>query len=208
MNSEKVRHILLQHVPPTACGYCVSLWENSPFDLKLTGTRQSKVGDFTSRKSTGRPRITINRDLNPYLFAITYVHEVAHHCVHLRFGNRIDPHGDEWKNVFKQLMRPLLENDTFPSEILHILARHMENPKASSFADAELTRVLRSFDINADRYTALSDIPEGSIFHFQGRYFKKGKLKRTRILCREVKSKRNFLVPAEVLVSDVQLTLL
>ena len=208
MNSEKVRHILLQHVPPTVLGYCISLWENSPFELKLTGTRQSKVGDFTSRKSIGHSRITINRDLNPYLFLITYVHEVAHHCVHLRFGNRIDPHGDEWKNVFKQLMRPLLENDTFPAEILHILARHMENPKASSFVDAELTRVLRSFDINADRYTALSDIPEGSIFHFQGRYFKKGKLKRTRVLCREVKSKRNFLVPAEVLVSDVQLTLL
>ncbi|HEY0655966.1 MAG TPA: transcription elongation protein SprT, partial [Chryseosolibacter sp.] len=82
------------------------------------------------------------------------------------------------------------------------------NPKASSFADAELTKALRSFDKNADKYTALSDIPEGSIFNFQGRYFKKGKTKRTRVLCCEVNSKRNYLVPKEVLVSDVQLSML
>ena len=105
-------------------------------------------------------------------------------------------------------MQPMLRNDVFPDEILHHLAPHMQNPKASSFADADLTRALRSFDSNAAQYTALSDIPEGSIFNFQGRYFKKGKLKRTRVLCHEINSKRRYLVPAEVLVSDVQLTLL
>ena len=105
-------------------------------------------------------------------------------------------------------MQPMLRNDVFPDEILHHLTPHMQNPKASSFADADLTRALRSFDNNAAQYTALSDIPEGSIFNFQGRYFKKGKLKRTRVLCHEINSKRRYLVPAEVLVSDVQLTLL
>jgi SprT protein len=105
-------------------------------------------------------------------------------------------------------MDPMLQNEVFPDQILHELKRHMVNPKASSFADADLTRALRSFDKNAAQYTALSDIPEGSIFHFQGRYFRKGKMKRTRVLCSEVKSKRNYLVPAEVLVSNVQLSFL
>lgn len=139
---------------------------------------------------------------------MTYIHEVAHLHVFLKFGNRVDPHGEEWKNMFKGLMTPVLQKEVFPVKILHELERHMINPKASSFADADLTRVLRSFDKNANQYTALSDIPEGSIFHFQGRYFKKGKAKRTRVLCSEVKTKRNYLVPAEVLVSNVQLSLL
>ena len=208
MNPDKVYNLLQLHVPGPALSYSYSLWQNNPFELKLTRTRQSKVGDFTSKKSIAHPRITLNQDLNPFLFLVTYVHEVAHLHVFLNHGNRIDPHGEEWKSVFKQLMEPMLQIDIFPEEILHELTRHMVNPKASSFADADLTRALRSFDKHADQYTALSDIPEGSIFNFQGRFFKKGITKRTRVLCKEVKTKRNYLVPAEVLVSNVQLSLL
>jgi SprT protein len=208
MNEDKVYQILQNHIPDPALPYCFALWRSSPFELKVTRNRQTKVGDFTSSRSISRPRITLNKDLNPYLFLVTYVHEVAHLYVFLKHGHRVDPHGDEWKNAFKQLMEPMLHKHIFPDEILHELNRHMVNPKASSFADADLTRALRSFDKNAAQYTALSDIPEGSIFLFQGRYFVKGKLKRTRVLCSEVKSKRKYLVPAEVLVSDVQLSLL
>lgn len=208
VNEEKVYLTLQKHTPPTSLDYCFALWRSSPFELRITRTRQSKVGDFTSRRNVRHPRITLNHDLNPYLFLVTYIHEVAHLYVHLKHGDRVDPHGEEWKTAFKHLMSPILKNSVFPDEILHVLGPHMVNPKASSFADAELTRVLRSFDKNADQYMALSDIPEGSIFHFQGRYFKKGKLKRTRVLCHEVKTQRRYLVPAEVLVTDVQLSLM
>jgi hypothetical protein len=208
MDVEKIRQILVQHVPAPAFPYCLALWESSPFELKLTRSRQSKVGDFTSRRNAGRPRITLNKDLNPFIFLVTYIHEVAHLHVYLKYGHRVDPHGEEWKAAFQDLMEPTLRNEIFPYEILHELTRHMINPKASSFADADLTRALRAFDKNADQHTALSDIPEGSVFHFQGRYFVKGKLKRTRVLCRELKTRRNYLVPAEVLVSNVQLSML
>src|SRR5262245_3576823 len=170
VNEEKVYLTLQKHTPPTSLDYCFALWRSSPFELRITRTRQSKVGDFTSRKNIRHPRITLNHDLNPYLFLVTYIHEVAHLYVHLKHGDRVDPHGDEWKTAFKHLMSPMLKNSVFPDEILHVLGPHMANPKASSFADAELTRVLRSYDKNADQYMALSDIPEGSVFHFQGRY--------------------------------------
>lgn len=208
MNPEKVHTILTQHLPQQAFPYCWTLWQSAPFDLKLTKTRSTKVGDFTSKNSRTRPVITLNRDLNPYLFLVVYLHEVAHLYVHLQHGNRVDPHGDEWKNAFKRILDPMLRKEVFPDQILHPLMKHMVNPKASSFADVELTKALRSFDKNADQYTALSDIPEGSIFNFQKRYFQKGKTKRTRVLCMELKSKRNYLIPAEVLVSDVQLSML
>lgn len=209
MKIEKVSAILEKHITPSAVPYCVSLWERSPFELKLTKARQTKVGDFTSRRSFLHPRITLNHDLNPHLFLLTYIHEVAHHYVHLKYGNRVDPHGDEWKNTFKDLMNPLLQETSFPVEILRELQRHMANPKASSFADTSLTKVLRTFD-KGEQLITLSDIPEGSIFRIQGRFFKKGKLRRTRFLCQEIKprAKRNYLVPCEALVSDVQLSLL
>lgn len=208
MDAKKVYSILQAHVPPAALAYCYQLWHETPFQLKITRTRQTKVGDFTSRRSALQARITLNHELNPYLFVITYIHEVAHLRVHLHYGNRVDPHGDEWKTCFRSLMRPALTADIFADDILGELDRHMQNPKASSFADTDLTKVLRRYDKNADQYATLSDIPEGSIFRFQGRFFKKGKIRRTRVLCHEVKTKRHYLVPADVLVSSVQLSLL
>ncbi|HEY8935506.1 MAG TPA: hypothetical protein VIM65_21005, partial [Cyclobacteriaceae bacterium] len=66
----------------------------------------------------------------------------------------------------------------------------------------------RLYDHNYQQQVALSEIPEGSIFKLQGRYFSKGKLRRTRVICKEIKSKKNYLVPIDALVSDVQLSLL
>lgn len=208
MEPLKVYSILQGHVPPTALPYCYRLWQETPFLLKITRTRQTKVGDFTSKRSIAHPRITLNHELNEYLFVITYVHEVAHLRVHLEHGNRVDPHGVEWKTTFQTLMQPVLNQEVFPHGVLLELRRHMVTPKASSFADTDLTKVLRCYDKNAGHYATLSDIPEGSIFRFQGRFFKKGKIRRTRFLCHEVKTKRHYLVPADVLVSGVQLSLL
>jgi hypothetical protein len=207
MTPDKVYPILQSHVPPTALGYCFDLWKANPFELKITRSRQTKVGDFTSRRTKNHPRITLNNDLNPYLFLVTYVHEVAHLHVYLTYGARVDPHGDKWKETFTDLMVPLLWESVFPEEILHELRRHMINPKASSFADTALTEAFRKFDKNQHQIT-LSGVPEGSIFKLQGRYFRKGKLRRTRVLCMELTSRRDYLVPADALVTDVQLSLL
>jgi SprT protein len=208
MTLEKVTAILQTHVPTAAIAYCLGLWKATPFELKVSKSRQTKVGDFTSRGTRRHPRITLNNDLNPYQFLLTYVHEVAHLHVYLRHGNRVDPHGVEWRTTFTELMIPVLWENVFPEEILHELRRHMINPMASSFSDPKLTQVMRAFDKNANQYVVLSTLPEGSIFRFQGRFFMKGKLRRTRVLCREMKSKRDYLVPADALVSNVQLSLL
>jgi len=208
MQDKQVFSILNQHVPHHAIDYTFQLWTQTAFELKLSKKRESKVGDFTFKRNSAIQRITLNHDLNPYLFLITYIHEVAHLRVHLHYGNRLEPHGTEWKKVFQNLMQPVLNESVFPPEILHILLRHMENPKASSFADRELTLALRKFDLVSSQQLMVSELPEGSIFKLQGKYFKKGKLKRTRVLCHEIKSKRQYLVPAEATVSDVQLSLL
>lgn len=208
MIDSQVLETLRIHLPDKALVYCFSLWKEKPFHLKITKSRQTKIGDFTSRKDAQHPRITLNRDLNQYAFLITYIHEIAHLHVFLKYGNRVAPHGEHWKSAFQQLMEPVLTNEIFPDELFGILRTHMSDPKASSFADTELTNALRVFDEGASAHIVLSDLPEGSTFHLHGKYFTKGKLRRTRILCKETKSKRHYLVPADALVSNVQLSLL
>jgi SprT protein len=208
MTEQQVFYILQKHLPHSAVGYCLQLWKENPFTLKITKSRLTKIGDFTSKRNAARPQITLNGDLNAYSFLVTYIHEVAHLFVFLNFSHNTEPHGEHWKYAFRRLMKPMLTLDVFPEEILIPLMDHMENPKASSFADVVLTKALRNFDADAKELIILSDLPEGSIFKLHDRYFEKGKLRRTRVLCKELNSKRQYLVPAEAEVSDVQLSLL
>lgn len=208
MNAQQVSEILQHHLPESAVPYCLQLWKEQPFTLKIAKSRLTKIGDFTSKKSLARPQITLNHDLNPYTFLVTYIHEVAHLHVFVAIGRKAEPHGKHWKTAFQNLMRPLLTLDIFPDTILIPLMDHMENPKASQFTDVTLIKALRNFDAHAATAMVLSDLPAGSTFELHGRYFIKGKLKRTRVLCKELNSKRQYLVPAEAQVKNVQLSLL
>lgn len=207
MDLRKLEELITQHVPAPAVEYCIRLWQDLPFDFKLRKSRQSKVGDFTCKTGVA-PQITVNKDLNPYLFLMTYIHEVAHHRVHQHHGFRAEAHGKEWKKKFQELMAPVLELEFFPEPLLSGIKNHMAAPKASSFADSELTHLFRTADNHGQEVVLLSHLPEGSIFHLQGRWFKKGKLRRTRVLCREVKSKRQYLVPVDAVINSAQLALL
>jgi SprT protein len=202
-----VAAILQNHVPQPARAYCYDLWIRYPFRLSLRKSRQSKVGDFICRPGVA-PHITVNGDLHPYLFLITYVHEVAHLVVHREHGPRTEAHGQAWKDAFKNLMQPLLTADVFPDGLLRQLRLHMKDPMASSFSDAKLTEALRVHDPKWSSATLLSEIPVGSMFGLRGKWFRKGELQRTRFICTEVKTKRIFLVPADFPVDNAQLSLL
>ncbi|MBL7877238.1 MAG: transcription elongation protein SprT [Cyclobacteriaceae bacterium] len=206
MTSLVLRNLLEQHIPASAVNYCVELWVQKPFLFKLSKKRTSKSGDFTCIQGRN-PRITINKDLHPFEFLITYVHEAAHHHVHKNYGFRAEAHGTEWKRTFQELLAPLLTENVFPKDLLGCLSQHMSNPKASTYSDSDLTKLLRSKDPRTAMATLLSELPEGSVFDLNGRWFKKGKLQRTRVLCLEVKSKRQFLVPADVPVGHAQLSI-
>ena len=205
--AEKIADILQQHIPGPSVSYCFQLWQERPFKFKLRKSRQSKIGDF-SCKHGQTPQITVNNDLHPYLFLITYVHEVAHLHVHQQHGHRAEAHGEEWKNSFRQLMEPVMTGEIFPDKLLRGLKRHMANPKASTYSDSELTELLRAVDPKWSRQTLLSEIPQNSLFGLHGKWFRKGVLQRTRFLCIELKTKKKFLVPADIPVDSAQLSLL
>ena len=206
MNLEKMTTVLEAHVPATAVNYCLGLWKRNPFDFSLRRSRVTKIGDFTFRRGQS-PRITVNKDLHPYLFLITYIHEVAHLEVHLNRNHR-EAHGNEWKKAFQKSIEPMMNDEIFPSDLLVELKRHMADPMATTFSDPILSKLLRSYDYPSSTKTLLSDIPEGSIFEIRGRWFKKGLKRRTRVLCQEMKTNKKYLVPVDAPIANSQLSLL
>lgn len=198
------------HLPAAALGYCAGLWQQHQFELRIVRPRRTRLGDFT-RKPGKRPRITLNANLSPYSFLITYLHEVAHHVVYNAFPRKkIAPHGQEWKGAFKELLYPVLNENCFPADILTPLLRYTANPKASTGSDTRLvialakynpdeTQACQETEGNSNKKTLLH-LGEGVNFVFQQRKFTRGPLRRTRVLCFEKVSKRRYTIPAHALV--------
>lgn len=205
-SSTNLKQILTPKLPSAAVAYAVELWEKEPFSFKITATRKSKLGDFRYRRDRQVQTITINADLNPYQFLLTYIHEVAHLHAFVKFGVEIAPHGVEWKSTFQQLMIPLLSTAYFPIDLLIPLRKHMQAPKASSSADLFLMKEMSKYDEKSihDEITFLSDIKPGNRFLLSGREFKKGETRRTRVLCEEVISGKKYLIAqlAKVILID------
>jgi hypothetical protein len=193
-----------KHVPPSAAEYCWNLWKELPFNFYITKTRQTKLGDFRYRRDQKIHTITINHDLNPFQFLITYVHEVAHFRAFEKFGLNIKPHGPEWKIAFRNLMTPLLNDQVFPKDVLIPLKRHFINPKASSGSDLFLSKAVKKYDgQKTDGVSLLVDLIPGEVFELKGRAFKKEATRRTRVLCQEVTTGKKYLISAHAEVKKI-----
>jgi SprT protein len=185
--------IFQQYLPPASIPYCYDLWKRYPFELKLRNPRQTKIGDFCAKRNS-KPIITLNKDLYPYLFLVTYIHEFAHHAVHMVYGNLPESHGKEWKLAFKTFMGPVMDMHLFPDDLQLSLSNHLKNPKATSFSDPHLTALFRKYDPAGQHKVTLASVAEGQIFQLSNRVFRKGVLQRTRVVCTEVKTNRKYLV--------------
>lgn len=193
------------YVPQEAVAYCERLFQNNHFDFLLARPRRTRLGDFTIKPGF-TPRITVNVNLNPYNFLITYLHEVAHYVVYQKykglFKRKVSPHGVEWKSEFRALLQPVMIDTIFPADVLTPLLIYSVNPKASTGADQRLYSALKQYDdpeISHNK-TALIHLHEGSNFVFQNRLFVKGAVRRTRVLCVDKASQRKYTIPAHALV--------
>ncbi len=197
---------LAPHLPPAALAYCAELWQRHPFELRIVRPRRTRLGDFTRKPDTA-PRITVNADLNPYAFLITYLHEVAHHLAYLAkpLRKKMAPHGPEWQAAFRDLLMPVLIESCFPADILLPLRRYAVRPKASTGSDAELVLALARYNAlpAEDNKKTLRHLSEGVSFVFQDREFTRGPIRRTRVLCVEKASKRRYTIPAHALVREL-----
>ena len=178
--------------------------EDLGFDLKVSKKRSSKLGDFR-RPFKGKPaRISVNGDLGPNHFLITYTHEVAHAVVWEKYGRQAKPHGIEWQNTYSSMLSEMIEANAFANELEEVLSQHIQRPKASSCSDPELYKVLNKFE-KGDEIEFLEDLAEGSTFQVgKGRVFIKGKKRRSRFECIELRSKKLYYVHAHAEVKLIK----
>src|SRR3954471_16986610 len=207
---DRNKSILAKYIPEPAVGIISEWIYKYNFKLKVKKQRASKEGDYTAPYNGRNHVITINYDLNKYAFLVTLIHEVAHLVTYEKYKGRVNPHGQEWKNNYSNLLDYFLTMDKlraeeariFPKEIFSALHKHMQSPSAASCSDLDLSRVLRKFDTDADTLL-LERIAIGTSFKIVSsrtkhaeEVFIKGEKKRTRFKCIHVRTKRQFLVHA------------
>ena len=186
-------NILEKYLPERAVSSCFDLIQETEVHLKVVNERVTRHGDYR-RKADGRHQITVNATLNKYRFLITLIHEIAHLVAFEKFGRGIKPHGTEWKRTFQHLMLPFLRPEIFPSKLLPLLAKHFQNPKASSSTDAKLFIALKSFDAQQSEKSYVFELPIGCIFRiYNGRLYQKGKKRVKRYECVEVATGKMYL---------------
>jgi predicted SprT family Zn-dependent metalloprotease len=193
--------IFKKYVPELAVLYCFELWKKYDFHLNIKKKRNSKLGDYRFDFQTKLHTITVNADLNPYSFLITYLHEVAHLITQITYGNRAEPHGIEWKNEFKKIALPMVNDQIFPPDLLLTIQKYFKNPKASSCADPQLMKQLHVYNKNNNDSTILDDVSIGKSFELSGRIFIKESTQRTRVMCRELSTGKKYLISKAAFVN-------
>jgi hypothetical protein len=194
---ERNSNVLLKYIPEPAVPIIARWITEYDFKLKIKRERNTKLGDYRSPYAGQNHVITINYNLNKYAFLVTLVHEVAHLVTFTRYKNTVNPHGEEWKQQYKLLMRHFLTTDFFPTDVLLALQKHFLNPAASSCSDSNLLRVLKRHDQPGEQKIFIESIPAKTIFKYNGgRIFEKGERIRTRYRCKEISTGAIYLFHA------------
>lgn len=186
---------LQKYLPAGSADYAHDLLWKYGIQLHIKKPRKTKLGDYRPPKQGEPHRISVNNDLNPYAFLITFLHETAHLINFEKNGFKVKPHGYEWKKEFHQVALPMLSAEFLPTEVLNAVTRYTKNPSASSCTSPELVRALKVYDLNVSGTVLLESLPEGSHFYIENREFKKGPKLRSRFRCIEIKSNRWYFVP-------------
>ncbi len=188
------KNILQTYLPDASVDVVFDWIRRYNIHLKISKGRKTKLGDYRPPIRHSHHRISINHDLNPYAFLITFVHELAHLKVFEAYGTGVSPHGRQWKTIYRELMLPLLDMDIFPEDLSHALHHSIVNAKAASGSDLQLTRILNQYDEVDSQKTRLEDLAEAAIFRIQnGRIFRKGEKQRTRYKCMNLTNKKWYL---------------
>lgn len=184
---------LNEYLPAGSAGPILHWFGTHHVVLRITRSRRSKLGDFRSSTPVSPPVISVNHNLNPYSFLVTLLHEMAHAEVFLNNKRRLQPHGEHWKQSYRNLAVPFLEGRILPDPLKTAFGFYLKNPSASSTTNIKLAEALRIYDPPKDS-TLISDLPADALFALpDGRVFKRGDKLRKRFRCECLSNRRTYL---------------
>ena len=217
---EKYRRILSNHLPPDkvehdcqGVNHLVSAvdWVYNYLNLHkvhfhITLERMSKLGDYRwPRPDHTFHEISINGNLNPYFFLWVFLHEAAHLETYLKYTSHLSPftshlspspHGHEWQEEYRQLL--IAHANLFPPEVQPFLKKYTRRIPLSHPVAKEIEAALHRYDadFDPDRLT-LDQLAVGDQFRLKNKpdlLFETLEKRRTRWLCRDLTSLRQYLV--------------
>jgi len=185
---------LRQFIPDPSAPLILEYLHHYKVHLTITRERKSVLGDYRHATQANNHRISVNGNLNKYSFLITLIHELAHLVTFMEYGNKVQSHGKEWKQVYRKMLEEFLKLKVFPDDVLAALKKNLHDLPASSCADENLMRILKKYDKNPGGLILVEQIAEGADFLLDdGRVFRKGKKLRKRFQCVEVSTGKLYL---------------
>lgn len=191
---ESPLHQLNTYLPEGSFDDVVAYLHEYKVHLTVTRERKSVLGDYRNSHFNKNHRISVNGNLNKYSFLITLLHELGHLLAFEKHGNRIPPHGAQWKNEFSKILARFITKKIFPPDIEAELLQSLQNPSASSCAEDGLLRILKRYDAHKPGFYFVEELSLNSLFKVKGgKTFKKGNKVRKRYVCQDVATGRLFL---------------
>lgn len=195
---ERYRRILGNHLPAEAVDWVYNYLFRHKVHFHITLERMSKLGDYR-HPYPDHPfhEISINGNLNPWFFFWVFLHEAAHLETHLKYSD-VQPHGHEWQEEYRQLL--IAHADLFPPDLQPLLKKYTCRIPLSHPVAKEIESMLHRYDADYDpddRPLTLDDLQPGDCFSLKQRpeqRFEALERRRTRWLCREIPSGRQYLV--------------
>lgn len=194
---ERYRAILHNHLPETAVEWVYGYLDRYKVHFHITRGRRSKLGDYRWPQGTHNyHEISVNGDLNPYLFLWVLLHEAAHLETHLHYTD-VQAHGHEWQGEYATLLREHLQ--IFPPEAQPHIALYASRIPLSRAVGRKVEELLHHHDKGYDGSAVLhlDDLPAGSLFRLKTKpdmLLRSVERRRTRWLCTEVSSRRQYTV--------------
>ncbi|MBR6844167.1 MAG: SprT-like domain-containing protein [Bacteroidales bacterium] len=207
-NEEQYREILRRHLNDDAVEWVYSFFTRNNIFLHITRQRNSKLGDY-SWPQRGRKyhKITVNGDLNPYMFMWVFLHEAAHFESYMKYDTRVQPHGHEWQAEYARLLRECVS--FFPPEACDSIVLYASKIPLVRAVGRQVEDLLHRYDpgYTPEAVIHLDDLPAGSLFRIKRKpsiLFRSDERRRTRWLCTDTATGRRYTVPAvaEVIPAD------
>lgn len=202
----RLKEVLSRYAPAVAVDRLADYIVLRGVHLRITIQRRSKYGDYRCpRRGQQFHAISVNGNLNAYFFLLVLLHEMAHLETYLLYKNGVKPHGHEWQEQYRGLLRGYA--DCFPEEAQALLARYVARIPLHGPTGQQLDHLLKNYGSPQVVFSALTldALHAGDIFRLvenpQKRFIVVEK-RRTRWLCMDADTRRPYSVKgtAEVIL--------
>lgn len=179
---------LEKYLPQNTLHYLKIWFSDYYIHIKVTRNRNSKLGDYRKLPDNSH-EITINSTLVPELFFFVLTHELAHLIAFEKYGRRISPHGNEWKETFRQML--LQSIDVYDENLRPIIVKFSKSPKANFMASPDLVKYFH-IERQDDALVFIEKLQKGDFFIYRNeKYLLEGLIKKN-YLCKNLATGRKY----------------